>query len=50
MEVFYAFYYCAAKESLNKEILTMKKSLYLIINDKYDDIIYFYQKYYPNME
>ena len=57
-EVFYAFYYCAAKEPLIKDKLnikddlltTMKKLVYLIINDKYDDIISFYQKYYKNME
>lgn len=57
-EVFYAFYYCAAKEPLNKNPLdikddllsTMKKLVYLILESKYDTIISFYQKYYPDME
>ena len=57
-EVFYAFYYCAAKKPLNKEELnikddlmtTMKKLVYLVMEEKFDEIISFYQKYYPNME
>ena len=57
-EVFYTFYYCAAKELYNKEQLdikddlltTMKKLLYLVVYDKYDKIISFYQKYYDNMQ
>ena len=57
-EVFYAFYYCAAKEPFNKEELnikddlltTMKKLVYLVAKEKFDKIISFYQKYYPNME
>lgn len=57
-EVFYTFYYCAAKELYNKEQLdikddlltTMKKLVYLVVYDNYDKIISFYQKYYDNMQ
>ena len=57
-EVFYAFYYCAAKEPLNKEELnikddlltTMRKLVYLVLENKYEHIISFYQQYYKNME
>jgi len=56
-EVFYAFYYYAAKERLDKEDLNikddlltnMKKLVYLVMEEKFDDIISFYQKYYPNI-
>lgn len=57
-EVFYTFYYCAAKELVNKEELnikddlltTMKKLVYLVVKDKFEKIISFYQKYYENMQ
>ena len=57
-EVFYAFYYCAAKEPLNKEELNikddlltkMRKLVYLVLENKYENFISFYQQYYKNME
>ena len=57
-EVFYAFYYCAAKEPIDKNPLnikddlltTMKKLVYLVMKEKYNTIFDFYEKYYPNMK
>ena len=55
LEVFYAFYYCEAKEPNPLNIkddssITMKKFVYLIMEEKYNTIFDFYEKYYPNMK